>query len=647
MLARALPVVLLLGYGIAFGAAALGRGLPVFDDHPGQLYRLQHAIEIGLAPWRWNPGWWAGYPELAFYPPGLSYAGAALHALALGLASPEAIYRVLLWIVLLLPGVTTHALLVRVLGNGWLALPGAFLALTISAETRSGLEEGLRWGLVAARLGWSLLPLLGLSLWRPLDRASPAAPLLLAAVIITHPAHAPGACAMALVAAGLAPVPVEARMHRALWTVGLGLALAGFWLVPLLAHLQMTLPLTWGDATLGGLSRRLVHYPVLSLLLVANAAAWFGHLRRPEPDRALSWLLALGPVSVALVAADALLALLGMHWLPADRVADTAVLCLILGAAAGLAEAARVTPRLPAWSLGLGAVAVLLALAPGGDEPGLSLWPSARQWPPYEEVVRGTRLADLWQALREAPPGRVLFVRSSVPLEYGREWWRPHSHITALTPSRAGRAIVNGTFTHPSPVAGFVYRGSPTAPITTLVERRDGVTLFGRPLEGIRPAWFDGVAAALRISAVVALDEDAGRLGFVADHPDFGPPRRIGPFLLFTAKPSRAVPAPPAADGAEIAVPPLPPGGAMPRPAWLETGVAYSPLWRAWTGGGALATRQGGLGLLEVARPADGTPMVRVRYGPGPAEWIGLAVSALAAVTLAGGARRGRYTIGS
>ena len=71
-------------YGVAFASAALGRSLPVFDDHPGQLYRLWHVVTHGPAPWAWNFGWWAGYPELQFYPPAFAYLGALIHAASLG-----------------------------------------------------------------------------------------------------------------------------------------------------------------------------------------------------------------------------------------------------------------------------------------------------------------------------------------------------------------------------------------------------------------------------------------------------------------------------------------------------------------------------------------------------------------------------------
>src|SRR6185436_9735434 len=83
----ALPAVALVAYGLAFAAAALGRSVPAYDDHPGQLYRLWHVVTLGPAPWTWNPAWWAGYPELQFYPPAFAYAGALLHWGSLGAVS--------------------------------------------------------------------------------------------------------------------------------------------------------------------------------------------------------------------------------------------------------------------------------------------------------------------------------------------------------------------------------------------------------------------------------------------------------------------------------------------------------------------------------------------------------------------------------
>ena len=167
-----LPPFLLAAYAFAFAWRALGGGLLIVDDDPGQLYRLARVTELGPWPWRLDPGWWAGYAELQYYPPGAAYLGALLQVFSLGTLGPDAAYQMSLWVIYVLPGATTYLLLVRVLGRPWLALPGAFLALTLSGGSRSGVEEGLRWGLIAARLGWSLLPLLALSLRPWTGRAS-------------------------------------------------------------------------------------------------------------------------------------------------------------------------------------------------------------------------------------------------------------------------------------------------------------------------------------------------------------------------------------------------------------------------------------------------------------------------------------------
>ena len=167
-----LPPALLAAYAIAFGWRALGGGLLVFDDHPGQLYRVVHAITVGLAPWRFDPGWWAGYAELQYYPPGFAWLGALLHHAAGGALSAATVYQALLWLAWVLPGAATYVLLRRLLGDPWLALPGALVALTLSADCRSGVEEGLRWGLVGARLGWGALSLQALVLLRWADRKS-------------------------------------------------------------------------------------------------------------------------------------------------------------------------------------------------------------------------------------------------------------------------------------------------------------------------------------------------------------------------------------------------------------------------------------------------------------------------------------------
>ena len=651
------PAIVLATYAVAWGWTALGRGVPGGDDHPGQLYRLIHAITLGPAPWHWNAGWWAGYPELQYYPPGFFYLGTLVHHAALAALSPGAIYLGLVWLVFLLPGASTYMLLCRVLGHGWLALPGAFLALTISAESRSGIEEGLRWGLVAARLGWGLLPLLALSLLPWLEatgrpRARPT--LLVAAVILAHPAHLPAALALVLLAGVCAPGGLRAWWRDAALVAGVGLGIAGFWLLPLTAHLvvgpPMALPLAWGDASPSALIAGVARRPLLLVLLAVNLAGGVGLALGSRPPRRLLWLQVLVPALLLVTVVDAVL---GEHarvlWLPADRLVDACLLALILGGSAavtGLVRAGIARYRWnPPWAaagiavvLGLAPGVFLAGAPPGSHEPSLSLWPRPRDWPTSQEIIRGNRMEALWDALGRAPAGRVLFLRSSVPLEFGRDWWRAHSHLTSLTPVVAGRDMVGGTFTHPSPVAGVFYRGladgpaALIAPIRTLAERLDGVSVFGRELPRQRPDEFSRLAVRLRVSTVVALDEDMPNLGFLTSDPQWGVPARVGPFLVFTSAVPRPLPEKVGPDR-YVAFISSPEGG------WVSTGMAWSPLWRARTPTGSVATRQGELGLLEVELPRGAGGELALHHRPGLAEWAGAFASLGALVVLLLGRR--------
>jgi hypothetical protein len=513
------------------------------------------------------------------------------------------------------------------------------VALTLSAGSRSGVEEGLRWGLVSARLGWGLLPFVALSLvkWVEGARRAPllAAPLV-AAVILLHPAHAPAAFLLVALGACFGAAGSTRRLGQAALVAALALGLSGLWLIPLLAHLGMALPLAWGDASALGLLRQLATRPLVIVLALTQLGCWLS-IRSVHPIPAASrWLHAFTPAMGLVVALDALLAApLGVLWLPADRLADSLLLALVLGAAMVTRLLADRLPRLGPVGAAAACLGAALVLSGGSPEPSLTLWPSRGQWPKHEEVVRGTRIDALWQALAGAPPGRVLFLRSALSLDSRPEWWRPHSHITALTPVAAGRDILNGTFTHPSPVAGLLYAGSAASgPVTTLVEQRDGVTLFGRRLESLTPADFSRRAEHLGVSVVVATDEDSGRLPFLDSNPDWAPPRLIGPFRLYLARAARPLPEPAGPQTWKLASPPA-------ERSWILAGFAYSPLWRAEVGGRRLPTRRDAAGMLEVEAPG-GSGEITLYHRAGAAERIGGVFSIASAILLAIGLVRGR-----
>jgi hypothetical protein len=619
--ASVIPLALLGAYAAAFGSQALGRTVLAYDDHPGQLYRLYHVVERGWAPWTWNPGWWTGYPELQFYPPGFAYAGALAHVALAGTVSVEVIYHALVWLAYVLPGLTTLLLFSRVVGDAWRASPIAFLALTLSADLASGVEGGVHIGMVAARLGWGLLPLVpwSLSHWTERGGVIPVHTILLvAAIVLMHPAHAPAA-AVFLVIAALPRAPDRgARLRQAALALGLAAACTAFWTLPLLARLSYTHALAWGSLSLraGWLAVPLAVAAALALRAPATPLAW-----------ALSrW----APVMAGIVAIDALvLEPLALRWLPADRVADSAWLAVVL--AAGLFVAGMLA-RLPEHGMArplaaLGVIAVIVALGTPGD--ALTLWPRAHQWPSYGPIERGLALRNLEKTLAASPAGRVLFVRSGIPLVHGTEWYRPHTHITALVPRTTGRAIVNGTFTHPSTVAAFVYRGhaGPGA-LTFLAEQLDGRTLFGVSLAELDRA----LAAAgdrLGISTIVALEDDVPVLAPVAARAGWGR-TSVAPFEVYRRGGGVALPEPAGSDRWEFAA-----RGAAGT--WISARVASYPLWHVESRGQTRATRTGPVGDLEV-RLEQNDERLTLRYAAGLPERAGFVVTlvALLGVAVAG-----------
>jgi hypothetical protein len=618
---RLLPFAALATYGVAFAIAALGGGLLVFDDHPGQLYRVWHVVIHGPAPWAWNAGWWAGYPELQFYPPGFAYAGALLHLLSLGRLSVEMAYQVLVGIAYLAPGFAAFALLSRLLGSGWAALPGALVALALSAGIASGVEGGVRTGMLAARLGWALLPLVALAVHG--RAATPVVSMLLAAIAITHPAHLPTAAAIVLLAAW----PRRSRwwLPQATVPLALGAALTGFWTVPLLARLAHTRALAWGDLAVGA---TLGQHPLLALLLVlALVAFWPLAPSPPGRDGGRRLLARLPWATGALVLADALgLEPLGARWLPANRMIDGFWLAVVLAGALTLGDLLRrlaARARVPIAALSVATVALVVAVSL--PTATLSLWPRHGEWPALGPTARGIRLDDLWTSLAANPEGRVLFVRSGVPLVFGEAWWRPHTHVTALAPLATGRGIVHGTFTHPSPIAALVYRGS-AAPgaIRLLAEQLDGVSLFGRPLEQLDTRTLAAYADRLGIAQIVALEEDAPRLGGLADDQLFRRRPAPAPFVVYARSSPVAIPK--ATGDGHLAVDLDGPPGT-----WRTARMAYYPLWRASAAERELPTRRGELGDLEIR--VDGGPVhAELTYRPGVPELAGIALSALGGV---------------
>jgi hypothetical protein len=634
-------VLLLVAYGGAFAAVAFGSGLPAYDDHPGQFFRLWHALERSFPAghWTadWNPDWWGGYPELQFYPPGFVLAGAALRLLALWQLPVEVVYRLLAGLVLLLPGLSTYFLLARVLEDRWLALPPAFVALTLSATLGSGVEQSVRWGMLTSRLSLGLLPFLALALrpWLEHRRVPVWAPPAAAAVVLAHPANLPAVVVLLVLATlgALAAAPGWRTTVQGAAVAGLAALLTAFWTLPFLVRRSWMVPLAWGDSTLTALLAEVWARPLLVGAALAAPLAWVavGLHRRLFG----AFLAALPVVLAGMVVGDVALFSRGWSAIEPDRVHDALVLATVW--AGGLGAGVLLARVIPATGAARPAVALaiigLAALVEGeaargpSREATLSLWPRAADWPTVAAVTDAGGLDRLWSVLR-GKPDRVLFLTSSVRLDRDPAWYAPHTHLVSLAPLLAGREIVNGTFTHPSPVAARFYTGQAVPPerLDTLVERLDGKTLLGQPWESLTPQRFEIFARRLRVATVVLPAADVRRARFLDER--YALAHELAGLAVFERRTGADPPWPRVEriTHRRFRVLVSPAGGVR-----IPTGIPAYPLWEVKSARGPLPTQTDAWGLMEFRVPLDVFEAELV-YREGWLEWLSLGL------TLAGGA---------
>src|SRR5438132_13892354 len=181
---------------------------------------------------------------------------------------------------------------------------------------------GAHIGMLGARLSWALIPLLLLVLVPWIEeggRPSRVAALILAAIVLTHPAMLPAAVTLIVIGAAARP-PWRARLAAGLLGLAFAAALTAFWTVPLLFRLEHTRALAWGEAPTIG-----VFGAALALLALVGLA----RARGAGPSARVVALFPWAMVLVVLVDRFALEPLV-LRWLPANRVVDGAWIAFIM-----------------------------------------------------------------------------------------------------------------------------------------------------------------------------------------------------------------------------------------------------------------------------------------------------------------------------
>jgi hypothetical protein len=633
------PVALALLAGLALAACGflLRDDLFIFGDHPGQFIRFWYPVRVSHRLLGWNPLWYAGYPELQFYPPGFVLLGWVLDWLTLRALSPFALYQLLLFLAYLLPGVTVYALIKQVSGRRWVGLVAGILAL-IFPELWGG-ATAVFVGLVAERLAFGLVPLAMLVGWQALhDSVQTAHPrralrwwllasLALAATLLMHPFHA----VAPVLFLGLTALSMKDRwqlLRNLAVSCALALALVAFWLLPLLIHRQYAAPMLRAnlDQVMDWLlDPNMRPYLIASLSIVVLLFA--------QRDRALyrfvGSIVVMAVALVAFILFDhlVLIDMLGFYLLDPVRFSAEVYLAVVLLAGLGLGSVpiwlSRGWKHRGGWLLGgLAAALALIWLA----RPFIDLLRDQRDPAHFLEQARQDYALDAaWEELKGGE-GRVLF--TSHYLHLGEV----PTALKAATPYFTGREIVGGTFSHWSPVARLLWVGNTDVDLLPgQVELIDDVSLAGRVWADWTDADLYDLCRRLDVTTVVATWDDITARTFLDGAPHFQSFYSDGLFVLYRVLDYQSVVA--EAQGAAVIVERITPTsldlsvvGALAT-AGLSVKITDYPLWRVQAGERRLLHQADEMGLMDLSLP-PGSYDLALRYAAGPAERIGAWVTA-------------------
>jgi 6-pyruvoyl-tetrahydropterin synthase related domain len=624
-LLRYSPSPVLVGVGAAVVAVVVagwlthglwGPGPLPGDDTMAHLVRAEFGARW-LAPRGrvdgWQPRFGLGYEQYLFLGPGLSWVVAGVHWLSLGLVSVAGAFKVVvIGSFLALP--LAVAFLARSFGLGRRAAGlAAVLALCVSNPFGGvGIPGTFDIGLAAHQFGAIPTVLaLGGMLRVAVDPRPRWIAFTAAAMAATLVSHAISAVTLAVLLAIVLPTllatdrPTAAVAIRLAATVALAGALAGFWLLPVLAHHDLHGGLTsWENPPLAERLADIFGGQLLfksSILIWLLLAGWLFCVARFQARR--RWALALLVCPFAYLWVSLQLANRGLGYVGLVAVLPLAALLGHLGRRLGwLGDLASVA----------GAV-VLVVLATGPDRHLTRVdTPSPQLW----------QLAGL--ARERVPPGGRLAVQRS----YGIE-----QHNTGVSmPSgwlawASGRNVANMFNPESSPLAG-----GPAFAADRITEQP--------------PAVAADELARLGVTHVAVVDDQAGRALFasprfrvlwhsaplalleVRAHPNQPAPGS----LLATAAPARAELLRADPEDLVIRVEPAAPTSATVATAW-------SPKWHATVNGQAAPLGRSPDGLLALALPA-GPSTNALSFQPDWWDHLGAAVTLLTLAALAALARR-------
>ncbi len=640
----------------------LNTSLFAWGDHPGQFmrfwYPLAHAIpESGYWLWgvlSWNPTWYAGYPEILFYPPGVTLLTILLHYLTLGLLTPQQVYNLIPAIAFSLPLFTCYAFLRYTLAPLGLA-PSMFAGLTaaflsISLKPMWGGIDAVVIGLMGERLAFGFAPLVLLVGWNFVEKPTTArlcgAAVVLALLLLLHPFHAP-AIVLAIALYSLArmnwrathsPTTLSLRLGKqALWLMGwltLSVGLIAWWVLPLLVHYtpyaaalvraNADQVVTWFDA---GRIEWLWLAGLMALMLMAQ--------RHPRVEATVSVLAILVPLLVGgiLIISRVLLAHFNVTVFDPIRFIAEYYLALVLlvGCAVG-AVTSRFLWRIP-WLAAICTVTVIVTMRPYLTDAWRDLQSHIEVAPLsiFDKMLEHPAFNGYWEALRsDTTTGRIYFVSYYLHLSDDEGAIIPTT-INSMTPYLIGREIIGGTFSHWSPVARWLWVGDARAKLLPAqVESSDEYQVFAKPWEQLSEEELLSNLNSLNVTTIVANIGDKAHARLESS-PHFSRYWQNDYFSIFhiTGTNGEWI----EAQGADVQL--------VERSArrWiidvqqsepnatLLLKMSHYPLWQGYIDGIPLPLTANANGLQELTLPEGGPYRFEVLYREGLPEYAGLAIS--------------------
>ncbi len=248
---RGWPALLVVGVALAVVAPLLVGQMPLSHDHPVHLYKAWHFWDEMLLSGRlrgWSSYWFFGYPAEELYPIGPDLWVAAFRLATFGMLSWEATYGLAFAAVFAFAAYSLYSFGRRHFGRAAGVVAGLAWVLDAGDYREGGWSYTVDWAVWVQVLAnaFALLALGRLAevLDRGRARDYAIAGLLFGAALLSHPMNVMVlgfALPLYLVARALAEGrPLGAELAKSGGALALGVALAGFWFLPMSARSAWT-----------------------------------------------------------------------------------------------------------------------------------------------------------------------------------------------------------------------------------------------------------------------------------------------------------------------------------------------------------------------------------------------------------------------